>query len=259
MNKITYLCFALLLCTIPLSFAQTDEENSSSTDNIQRVRIDFKTPQGYIRHLLLAFTPDNSASDGVDYGYDARNVDNIPDDLNWIIDSQRFVIQGVGQFDNTKLYPFGMFMTNTGPIEIALTALENFDAPIDVFVYDAQEDTFSPINDSCYAYSIETGVYHNRFYIAFLDTNDVALSNEDNSLEQVSINYLNQTRTLKIDSKGTPFQLKLFNLQGQLINSHYLSASDSNYGFSMDYIQSQVILAVLESENQTVYKRVIIN
>ena len=58
--------------------------------------------------------------------YDALNQDAYPYDLNWLVDNQRCVIQGVGAFDNSKKYPFWMFMSKDGAIEIALKALENF-------------------------------------------------------------------------------------------------------------------------------------
>ncbi len=158
MKNFTYLCLAFFCCLTV--YAQTE-----SKSNIQRVRIDFKTPEGYVRHLLLAFTKDNSATDGIDYGYDARNRDKLKDDLNWMINSQRFVIQGVGAYSEFKRYPFGMFLTNSGPIEISLTALEHFDTSIPVFVHDAWSDTYHKINDLSYRKIMESGVYHDRFFL----------------------------------------------------------------------------------------------
>ena len=97
MTKITYLCFVFLFCLPFFGHSQSSE--------IQRVRLDFVGPMGYTRDLLLAFTSDEIASDGVDYGYDGLLFDKLPDELNWMIEDDRYVIQGVGHFDNNKYYP----------------------------------------------------------------------------------------------------------------------------------------------------------
>ncbi|MGM5470093.1 hypothetical protein ACS386_07430 [Flavobacteriaceae bacterium LMO-SS05] len=207
MNKITYLSFVVLLC---FSF-----NGSSQSDENQRVRLDFVSPLGYSRHLLLTFTPDDAATDAVDYGYDALNRDYYPDDLNWIIEDDRYVIQGVGAFHNTKYYPFGMFLSNSGEIEIVLTALENFETPIDVYVYDALFGTFTAINDSNYIKSLMHGEYLNRFYITFNNNSELisnqALSLSENEIHQTSFNYNSSTKELLIKT-NTSLNLKEISL-----------------------------------------------
>ena len=74
MNKVTTIYAIILLSFLALPNAYSQE--------IQRVRVDFETPLGYVRHLLLGFTPDNAASDEMDYGYDALCFDDLDDDLD---------------------------------------------------------------------------------------------------------------------------------------------------------------------------------
>ena len=159
--------FYWLLLFIMVSSITNTASAFAATENIQRVRIDFTMPDGYVRHLLLAFTKDNSASDAYNYGYDGINKDNYPYDLNWMIGDLRCTTQGVGAFDDSKRYPLGMFMSNDGEVEIVLDALENFDAPIDLFIYDSQLNTYTQINDSNFIANIDKGDYLNRFYLAF--------------------------------------------------------------------------------------------
>jgi hypothetical protein len=137
MTKITQLCivlFAILNINSTVQAINTSLGNtngqSSQTSTIQKIRINFVTPLGYTRQLLLGFTSDNSASDSFDYGYDARNIEDFPDDMNWLIDNDRYIIQGVGAFDETKKYPLGLFLTNSGSVDMSLNSLENFDSPI---------------------------------------------------------------------------------------------------------------------------------
>ncbi|PTM07579.1 MAG: hypothetical protein DA407_10305, partial [Bacteroidetes bacterium] len=200
MNKVTTLYAILLLSLIglPTSYAQ----------NIQRVRIDFQSPSGYLRPLLLAFTPDNAASDGMDYGYDALCPDDLPEDLNWMINNQRYVIQGVGEFSENKSYPFGMFLENSGNIEISLNSLENFENPINVYIYDALSNSFQRINDSGFSLNINNGDYLNRFFITFQNSNppagaNNALSIVDNSIDKLIIKSILNTKEILITTKNS--------------------------------------------------------
>lgn len=171
MNKVSLIAITILLAFTGIS--------TSYSQDIQRVRLDFEASTSFIRHLLLGFTPDNAANDGYNYGYDTLAVTDNPDDLNWIIDGLRCVGQGVGAFSIDKTYPFGMFIENPGVVSISLAELENFDQEIDVFIYDAETNEFSPINDVEFNVDMESGEYLNRFHITFQNTTP---PNDDNNL-----------------------------------------------------------------------------
>ena len=217
MNKIITLCTALILCLASTIQIQAQD--------IQRVRLDFETPQGFLRQLLLGFTPDNAATDGFDYGYDGATPQIIPDDLNWIIEDGRYVIQGVGAFDETKKYPLGLFLTNAGDITISLNSLENFDEAIDVYIYDAQNDTYFNINTGDFTSNIAAGDYWDRFYIAFVDENQAGgsqstgetLSIGDSILDQIQVKYLRNSHEILIDTNNQLYikNLKIYNIFGQ--------------------------------------------
>ncbi|MCL8007222.1 LamG domain-containing protein, partial [Gelidibacter japonicus] len=156
---------------------KTQGEAPLHEDNIQRVRFAFTTPENATRHLLLGFTPDNDATDGIDYGYDASNSDDFPSDLSFAIEGRKFVIQGVGSFDINKKYPLDMTLGITGNVELALTGLENFEETIDVYVHDALLDTYTRINTVGFQANLEAGNYSGRFSIVFRP--DSTLSNID--------------------------------------------------------------------------------
>ena len=192
---------------------------------MQRLRIYCTTPNGLIRHLLLSFTPDNKATDGFDFGYDGLNLDKFPDDLSWIIGENRFVIQGVGAFDDTKKYPLDLVLKNQGDVSINLESLENFDTPINVFIYDALLNTYTKINESNYKYNFKSGNYKNRLYVAFkaseeTSTNKSLSVNEEN-LEKTVIQYLKNSKELYINTNNnTSVQaISVFRINGQLIYS----------------------------------------
>src|SRR5690606_34875159 len=156
--------------------------NEEPEDLIQRVRLNFTTPEGAIRHLLLAFTPNNEATEGFDYGYDAKNSDDNPSDMSFIIENKKYVIQGVGEFNVDNMYPVTLDLGVSGNIQIELAELENFNEDIDVYVYDALLGTYSRINTVNYQIALDAGSHANRYFITFkedatLDVVDDQFSN----------------------------------------------------------------------------------
>jgi hypothetical protein len=256
MNKVTSLCAILLLSFIAIT-------NTYSQD-IQRVRVDFETPLGYVRHLLLGFTPDNAASDGIDYGYDALSFDNLTDDLNWIINDQRFIIQGVGEFNENKSYPFGMFLSNSGTITISLNSLENFDNAINVFIYDALSNTFTKINETGFSLNIDNGDYLNRFFITFQNINPPAgangvLSIANNDLDKISIISLINSKELIVDTKTSLRinKVEILDVLGKKV-SNLENINASRITIPTHHINSKIIIITIYTTNGVIRKKIII-
>ncbi|MFC4721071.1 hypothetical protein ACFO5O_01965 [Geojedonia litorea] len=271
MNKITYLCFLFVLCFSITGQAKTIEKTSATStmaSEIQRVRVDFVNPLGYTRHLLLAFTPDNAATDGVDYGYDALNIDTLPDDLNWMIEGGRYVIQGVGAFENTKYYPFGMFIANSGNIKISLTALENFNEPIDVFIYDSLFDTFTSLNDTDYTNMVTQGEYTDRFFITFSNNSglieasapNTTLAIDDRPFEHTSFHYVNGTKELVIKTNSTTVlsDVTIYNTLGQrLLNRSKINANKVYIPLTDTQTQSSIIVSLITDDGRQLNKQLL--
>ena len=258
MNKVTNLYAILLLSLIGLS-------NSYSQD-IQRVRIDFETPEGYVRHLLLGFTPDNAATDEMDYGYDALCFDNLADDLNWMINDQRFVIQGVGEFHENKTYPFGMFLSNSGSIEISLDTLENFENPINVYIYDALSNSFNQINDNGFSLNVNNGDYLNRFFITFQNINIPAgasdydaLSINDNKIDNIVVRSITNTKEILIDTKSNLRikKVEILDILGKKV-SNIKNINTSNITIPAQHINSKIVIVSVFTNNGVTRKKLLL-
>lgn len=269
MKKLTNLLTALiLLCASNFSKATTTETQSTN-NTIQRVRIDFVTPLGYTRHLLLAFTANNAATDGVDYGYDAPNIEVLPDDLNWRIEDQNYVIQGVGAFNATKSYPLAMFLDNSGEIQIALNSLENFTSSINVYIYDSVLETFTQINDANYTNQLTNGDHLDRYFITFsnnideitfVNSSNGTLGIENNQLDLAKITYSKFSKELKVKaSQGTNLKnVSVYNVLGQqILNKTRLNSNETSLTFSRAENQSYVV--VIESSEGVFSKIIALN
>ncbi|NNK88883.1 MAG: T9SS type A sorting domain-containing protein, partial [Flavobacteriaceae bacterium] len=244
--------------------AGTSEESSTGTqDSIQRIRLDFIAPNGSIRHLLLGFIPGNAATDGFDYGYDAAMSDSFPNDAAWLIDGEEYVIQGVGDFDNSKQYPLAVHVTTSGNIGFALAGLENFDITPDIFIYDSLFDTYFQIDDATsYSMALDPGDYMDRFFIAFDAQGNLDLD-EFNNLN-VLLNYLQDSNELylyhpeiqKINS------IEIFNLMGQEIlvfnKEDLLYSSSAEIRIPIKDIAEGTYVVKVKSDKGTLNRKVII-
>ncbi|WP_188231032.1 hypothetical protein [Aestuariibaculum sediminum] len=191
---------------------------------MERIRLTFTVPGKHVRPLLISFTADNSATDDYDYGYEALNRNSFPYDMSWLVNGLKCTTQGVGSFDDTKKYPLWLYMSKEDDFVISLTATENFETPIEVYIYDAVKNTYSKLNDSDYNSHIGKGEYFDRYYLAFKNDNatssDTAaktLSTEDDILKNTKIRYLRNSKELYIDTNGlsTIKEIALINASGQ--------------------------------------------
>lgn len=259
MNKVTKLCFAFMLSFISIEDLQAQD--------IQRVRVDFETPTGFVRHLLLGFTPNNAASDGADYGYDALNIEDREDDLNWMIEDLRYVIQGVGEFDESKSYPFGLFLSNSGEIKISLDSLENFNNPIDVYIYDANQNLFHKINDSSFSMNIGNGEYLNRLFITFQNT-DIPASAVNGALSINSYDNLNKTIVKSIpntkevinDTRSDLLikKVEILDILGKKV-TNLKKVNNSSVRIPAQHINSKIIIVSVFTNKGVIRKKLLLN
>jgi len=217
MKKITYL-FIVACMHFSVVFAQ---------DALQRVYLSFESP-GFQREILLAFTPDNAATDGFDYGYDGGSYYNFPNDFSWIIEGERYVIQGVGSFDETKKYPLGVFLTYASTIKVGLQSTENFIKPIDIYIYDSETNTYFSINDDTFQMDLDEGNYENRFFLAFTDPNNQNLSTSTFSKNDLEMKYSKSNQGLILRSPNITdiTNVEVFSILGQKIRSIFTLYND---------------------------------
>ncbi|MFL1012937.1 LamG-like jellyroll fold domain-containing protein, partial [Flavisericum labens] len=231
---------------------------------IKRIRFQFKSAEGTNRPLLLAFTPNNEASDGFDYGYDAKAFETLPSDMLFMISDEKYVIQGVGEFDKAKQYPIAITINETGPVQISLAGLENFDSYKNVYVYDSFLDTYTKINNKSFNIYLDAGDYSNRFFIAFTKAQNNTLDLEDFEIENAVVNYLNKSNQIYIHVPNTieVEQVYITNLIGQTVKSwnrpEMFSISGGEFKIPVKTISEGPYVIIVETKQAVFRKNVII-
>uniref|UniRef100_UPI0030D92AD0 LamG-like jellyroll fold domain-containing protein n=1 Tax=Bizionia echini TaxID=649333 RepID=UPI0030D92AD0 len=243
---------------------ESNQETTAGSENnngFKLIRLDFSSPEGAVRHLALGFTPNNEASEAVDYGYDALNTDYFPSDMSFQIEGGKYIIQGVGEFNIENMYPVTIDMGITGNAEITLADFENFDSDPNVFVYDALLGTYTRINITPYQTNLDAGTHEGRFYIVFQEDN--VLSTETNEFPNVIVNYLNSTNQIyiKVPYSMDIKQVYLVNMLGQTIKSWNSTNAPLSQECKIPVRQlseGNYIIKVQTTDNQTINKKVIV-
>jgi len=239
--------------------SNTVSNQDISEEPIKKIYIDFISPEGGLRPLLLGFISDNiRATDGIDHALDSKNIDEaLFSDMSWMIEDETFVIQGVGDFDETKQYPLGLFLENSGTIEISLKALENFETDIDVFVYDALYETYTLINDSNFVYPLEADDYTDRFYITFQSN---ALTVTENIVDNVLVNYLQNPDEIYIKTPASVIvkRVQLINLLGQEVISWEIKNPSETIRIPVKRISEGAYIVKVKTDSGMINKKVII-
>ena len=63
------------------------------------------------------------ATNGMDYGYDAINIDDFPNDMYFLNRENQLVIQGVGFFDANTSFPIGVKTDVEGKVSFIIDAI----------------------------------------------------------------------------------------------------------------------------------------
>ncbi|RXP49317.1 T9SS C-terminal target domain-containing protein [Lutibacter sp. HS1-25] len=179
-NILSLLCICCFLTTIYAS-ANSEREAINSiknsnlnTDVVKKVvvdtrpkyRIGFDAPQ--INHRQLLLTIDQRATDGVDWGFDGNIPQVLADDMYWLINEGKYVIQATNTLEVNKEFALGVVTKVGGDITIKIDALEY---PMDDFIVGLKDkalDSIHNLKESSYQVTLPAGEYHNRFSIIFL-------------------------------------------------------------------------------------------
>ncbi|MBL7559425.1 hypothetical protein JAO71_06350 [Olleya sp. YSTF-M6] len=266
MKKSTLLLL-LLICNniFALNSNVTSENTNNASSSVQILRLEYTSPNGAVRELVLGFTSNNIATEGVDYGYDASAIFPQSNDLNWIIEGNRYVIQGVGSFDDSKQYLLGMYNETSGTAQIALTSLEGFTNDIDVYIHDALLNTYTKINDTAYTETVDAADYTDRFYITFSqpettdENNDNISSLDPKKKKKAKVGYLINSGQLKVTApdNDTIKEIKVYNYNGNTLQmARNINAKQTYLNFASE--EKNIILHII-TEKETIIKQIVLN
>ncbi|SNR72579.1 LamG-like jellyroll fold domain-containing protein, partial [Lutibacter flavus] len=189
---------------------------NSILDTRLKIRIGFKTETNFNRQILL--TIDDNATDGVDYGYDAINNNIYPNDLYWIIDNNKLVIQAVKNLPIERVVPIGISVNGGIPIKIKVDAIENPYPNMEIYVRDNSTMETLDIMNGEFEITLEDGEYIDKYSIVFQAKPEIPVEIEE-IYNDVSVFVAENSSTFLVRKPDDLriHNISLYNVVGQKI------------------------------------------
>ena len=236
-----------------------NQENTTATseDTRLKLRIGFNSINTIRRQLLI--TEDSNATQGVDWGYDGMIQESQIDDMFWLINNQRFTIQGIDVIDNQTILPIGVYTDSDGTNSFALDALTNATAITKVYLHDKVLNIYHNLSEENYNVFLPAGEYLERFEITFSNQN--ALNINDNFyVNNIEVHYSNNLKSIVIIN---PLHhdintIKMMTLLGQTV-LEIKDVSNQNYQeIKLNNLSSGAYIIKLNTPNGIVSKKIIV-
>ena len=262
----------LSILFIALSFSSI----AQASDDRMKIRLGFTSVNDIHRQLLV--TVDENATAGIDFGFDAEAFGNYDDDMYWILEDRKFLIQATNNIDADTVLSLGLHTATDGVNTILVDELINVPEALEVVIYDTETNTYHNIKDNAgFSIDLAAGIYLNRFQLRFVNnteeetaTNDdetassdeVRLSvNETEVQDNISINFFNKTKNIVI--KNPSFQtvksVEVYNFNGQLVAQHNTINTENRTAIQANNLNAGHYIIIVNTDLGTTTKKVLVN
>ncbi len=205
-------------------FTKTASSASNSTVDLRRLYFKFTTPEGPQRELLLAVK--EGLEDGMNYGYDARMLDDQVTDCAWVLDGatvlddEKLVIQGIGAVYEDLELPLQIKVGAEGVCKFEVGDLSNFDSSLEVYFLDKELNTTTKLETSIpVEFNLTSGTYNDRFYVVFKAAEVLAIDDIDTVEDDLVVFYNTASGSISL-TNSSMFIVKnvnLYNVLGQQV------------------------------------------
>ena len=233
-------------------------KESSEIDNDSRpkIKLIFDSPTGYHRQLLIG--ADKNASNKFDMGYDAPIADIGNEDMFWIVDDAKFVIQAVKNFNKNQEFPIGLKIENGGLVRIKIDTLENFNKNKQIFIKDQLTRKVHPIKSEVFEINLKKGEYLDRFSLVFHPRKKRV---KDRIIEddQIFVHINKQSSELQVNKiiETEIINMAMFNNLGQIIENWNINSNDNEFSIPISHAAGIYFLQIT-TLNGIISKKIII-
>ena len=241
-------------------FMRSTETNTDVVDSRMKIRLGFNSVNNLHRQLLV--TADSRASVDYDWGFDALLNEVQMDDMSWLINTDKYTIQGVDVFEESTILPLAIKTDDDGLNSITIDALENISDDLNIFVHDIALDIYHNLRtDGDYEIYLAAGEYVDRFELTFTDS--TSLSTEDFVNQDILNVYFANTKGSIIIHNPKMILLdaaEMFNMLGQSV-IRINKLEDTNYQeIKVNGLSTGTYIINLEkTDGSLVTKKVIVN
>lgn len=259
-------------------------QSNTSDDERMKIRLGFTSINNLHRQLLV--TLDERATPGIDFGFDGETYENHQDDMYWMLEDRRFVIQATDVIDATTILPLGLHTGTDGVNTILIDELQNVPDELEIVIFDTENNTYHNIkNNNGFSIDLPAGTYLNRFELRFADNTEETDSNteeeetteEETSEEEataevvviaedelntegetIKMQFINNTKRIAIKNPGSKAinSVELYNFTGQLKAQHNNIKTEKKTVIQTNNLNAGNYIIVINTDLGSVSKKV---
>jgi hypothetical protein len=239
--------------------ANPTENPVVNTDERMKIRLGYKSSNELELSREILLTIDENTTSGVDWAYDALLYEEQTDDMYWMINDAKYIIQGSNEANETTIFPLGLKTSVAGVNTIKIDSLQNTPSDLDIYLHDIQQDIYHDLRDNNFEVELNVGEHLNRFEITF--SMPESLSNEEVLIEDLRMYYASGRNKIvilnpkQIDLEG----LQLYNIKGQKVFDMPKLWPGSYNEYPIPEFSTGVYIIKLESVNGMHSQKIIIN
>ena len=241
-----------------LNNSKEASSKEADTQEVSHFKLNTIINNQFTRQLALAFVP--QATDGIDFGIDALNMDDaLPNDVTFWLQDASYVIQGVN-FDVEKQIPLQVKVATNTNFKFYIPDIVNFDVSQNIYIYDGFDQSYHDVKNGTYEVNVSPGIYSDRFKITF--KNQTALGTNQIANKRFYIIQDNANSILKASNPNNLAlkSFKLYDMAGKLLLSKKELGAEQNYVFSTSGLSSGVYIAeFLTTDNERWTEKIIIS
>ncbi|WP_370480343.1 LamG-like jellyroll fold domain-containing protein [Tamlana flava] len=227
---------------------------SHNNDPRMKLRIGFTSVNTLRRQLLI--TVDEEATIGYDWGYDSKHIDTQIDDMYWLIDNEKYTIQGINEINEQSIIPLGLHTKTDGFNSIAIDGLENAPTDLQIYLHDKELDIYRDLRQDKYETFLASGEYTNRFEITF--TKPQTMGTEDYANKQIEVYFSNEQNNIVINNPSSKLieSVEMLNMLGQSLFKFQTNTNHNYLEYNASQINPSNYVLMIETESGIISKKV---
>lgn len=238
---------------------ENNQEDEYSEDSFMKIRLGFNSYNNYHRQLLIGFM-NELATEEIDLGYDAIHIDNQQNDMYFLHNGTKLIIQGASYFDVNKVYPLGIKTYAAGNVQFTLDGTENVPDDTAIFIHDKATGEYHSITDNHFTIDLPQGEIHNRFELTL--SNGTLSTSEYNLASAIAVAYTNAQNLLAIQNNLTDVTVEtvsIFTILGQTLATWNVEhQTQTNITLPVSNVSTGTYIVRVQTTAGTMSKKIII-
>ena len=228
-------------------YKTTNSKNKQAVIEDERPKLwfSFTDPQGYGKIIGLGY--DKNATYNYDKAYDAKSYDYLKNDLYWLLNNEKLVIQALPEINIEDKLPLEIKVSTTGLYKFSINKMENIPNDLNIYLVDDTQNIYYNLRNGEAQLLLNKNA--NQFSIVFQKENLLGIENIDS--ENIITSYDSNTKTLDVHFKEpltNIINFKIYNTVGQEVLN--ISTPTSNQ-INMSHVTDGVYILKVHSKTDS--------